>query len=92
MWLCFFLGKNCWGFGGFGELGYFRSKIFQIQPIKKNKMETKIFVLLYFVCLSIIGFSQNSLIDYDKPTFPTQNLILILFYIKINCNIYVIDF
>ena len=26
------------------------------------------------------------------PTFPTQNLILILFYIKINCNIYVIDF
>ena len=27
-----------------------------------------------------------------KPTFPTQNLILILFYIKINCNIYVIDF
>ena len=21
------------------------------------------------------------------PTFPTQNLILILFYIKINCNI-----
>ena len=30
--------------------------------------------------------------DNVIPTFPTQNLILILFYIKINCNIYVIDF
>ena len=63
--------------------------IIDVREIMKADFDDEIMQRIEALELTESSYSVGIL---ELPTFPTQNLILILLYIKINCNIYVIDF